>query len=93
MKGRYPIIANCNYESSDDPTIHKIRLAIESGLTLDSELLSAMGRLEVVLGRDADDGSVRAQQACRDAEAMVVSAWTSAARSAIETRREARYVD
>ena len=55
MAASYPIIANCNYESADDTTIHQIRLAVESGLTNDADLVEAMDHLEETLSEHADD--------------------------------------
>jgi hypothetical protein len=87
----YPIIANCNYESADDTTIHEIRKAVDAGLTEDQDLLDAMSELESTLERYADDGGMIATQACERAEAAVLAAWTDEVRDTVEASRRSRY--
>jgi hypothetical protein len=86
----YPIIANCNYESAEDTAIHEIRKAVDAGLTDDQNLLDAMDELESVLTRHAEDGGMIATQACAQAEAAVLAAWTDEVRDAVEAMRLSR---
>lgn len=90
---QYPIIANCNFESRDDTTIHDIRLAIESGLTRDSNLIETMDTLESTLTEHAETNSVGAVEACDAAESNVLAAWTTAVQEDVEDARQERYVD
>ena len=91
----YPIIANCNFETRDDAegkAIHEARKAVESGLTDDADLLSALDALEAVLTEHADNGSVSSVALCDDAEQAVVAAWTADVQAACDRTRSERYV-
>ena len=93
MMTNYPIIANCNYESATDTTIHQIRLAIDAGLTDDGDLLGAMEILEETCAEHAESYSEAADKACAWAEARVLRAWTNGVREAVESERRRRYRD
>jgi hypothetical protein len=93
MPTHYPIIANCNYESSEDTAIHEIRIAIDRVLTTDQDLLDAMEALENTLSEYACDESVDAKEACADAERDVLAAWTDEIQAEVESERKSRYVD
>lgn len=94
----YPMAANCNYESADDTTIHQIRQAIDTGLTDDETLLSAMADLENALLSELSDsgdyvrGALSAER-LNDAEAAVTSAWTSEVQTSVSEEKESRYRD
>lgn len=94
MATTYGIIANCNFENRDDAAgkaIHAARKAVESRLTTDAELVAALDSLEETLAEHAESGDVNSVEACREAEAAVVAAYTLEVRAEIESTREARY--
>lgn len=85
----YPIISNCNFESRDDArgkAIHAARLALEAGLSADSDLLDAMDSLEDTLAEHAESSDVDSVDACRAAEREVERAYLAVA-DAIESTR------
>lgn len=89
----YPIIANCNYESADDTTIHEIRKALDSDLTDNADLIAAMDALEETLSQYAEDDGQIAVTACRDAETAVLAAWTPEVADEVRANRIANYRD
>lgn len=93
MATDYPIIANCNYESADDDTIHRIRIAVDKGLTDDEALVEALDDLEETLEEHAESADMLSTQACERAEAAVLAAWTDEVRAAVEAAQRARYRD
>lgn len=73
---KWGIINNCNYSSRDDEAGKAIMRAVKmSGLShCPSEVIDSLDALEDVLSDYADDDSLEAVQACRDAEQAVVDA-------------------
>lgn len=67
----WPIMANCNYESSDtDRDIYDIMRRAEMG-DCSEELRDALDELESTLEEHADSGSVLSVEVCRRAERTV----------------------
>ena len=95
MATKYPIVANCNYESGDERAreIHSARKAIDAGLTADADLLDAMTALEETLGEYSERSDMVAAEACREAEAAVLAAWTDDVCEAAQAERESRWYD
>jgi len=91
MVTAYPIIANCNYESADDTTIHTIRKAVDAGLTENANLIEALDSLEETLTEHAESDSEVSVKACHNAEAAVLAAWTDEIIDAVEAARIAGY--
>lgn len=93
MTTAYPIIANCNYESADDTTIHQIRKAVDNGLTDDADLLVALSALEETLSEHAESDSLASTRACKAAERDVLAAWSDDVQAAVNAEQIARYQD
>lgn len=81
---KYPIVANCNYESRDDELagIHRARLAVEKGFCADAALLDALAALEVALTAELSPAGeyrhgVLSQRILDRHEAAVLAAWHS----------------
>jgi len=80
----YGIIANCNYESSDDlHYVHEARLAVESGQMDDQNLCEALDDLEKALTEELDDNGeyrhgVTSQEIIDDAEGVVHATFVAA---------------
>lgn len=92
---RYPIIANCNYESSDDDAdIHHIRKAAEAGKHTE-ELLRMLNLLEDTLAVHAEDEDVHARRACEIAERGVRLAYARMMESAGDAKwnKPKNYID
>ena len=92
----YPILANCNFADRDDEVgtaIHAAADAVRRGLTTDEGLIDALGTLESVLDRYADEADVESIRRCEDAERAVAAAWTDEVQGAAEAVRQSRYVD
>jgi hypothetical protein len=80
MATTYPTIANCNYESDDDDTIHRARLADENLLDSPEALTEALEVLETVLDEELTEGGEHRRgqlsaEAIDSAEADVISAY------------------
>ena len=88
---QYPIIANCNYESAEDTTIHEIRLAVDAGLTDDPMLLDALDALEATLTEDACEENPYAVGRCNEAERDVLDAWTETIQATVTETRQSRW--
>jgi len=92
----YPTVCNCNYESSDDSTIHEARLALDRGLTSDEALSDAMEALEAVLTDELSESGeyqhgAESEQAIDEAEGAVRRAWTEAVQAEVKAERERPY--
>lgn len=76
----YPTIANCNYESADDDTIHRARLAAENLAGSPDDLDDALRALESALDDElTESGDHRRGQVSAEiidsAEADVISTY------------------
>lgn len=94
----YPIIGNCNYESSASPKAEIILAAtgaVEGSLTNNSDLVAALDALEETLAEDSESDNVLAINRCRAAESDVVSAYNAIIDEIISARarREANHQD
>lgn len=85
---KYPIIRNCNYETSDRPCASIILSAVsdvERNKTKDTDLIAALDSLEETLTEHSESDLVHAIEACRDAEKDVVAAYSAMQRNVLET--------
>lgn len=94
MMHKYPIMANCNFESRDDDqgkAVHAARVAVEAGFTSHGVLVDALDALETTLAEYADQGDPVSVDICEAAEMAVVNAWTEEVQSDIADARQAEY--